>query len=160
MKTVLFENVGGNQFKLLKESVTKNESLVASGVKKVFMNSDKAPIPYKRIEAVGLGYIKDITEAKRISLDEARILAKEFGYKDSENDAQFVKDSPNPLPLKQENDETDMNNPEEKREVQIGKEIINRTQHLVNIIPEDDWAKYVTPIQELAKELIKMHGQQ
>lgn len=57
-----------------------------------------------------------------------------------------------------EHDETDMNNPEEKREVQIGKEIISKTQHLVQYIPQEEWAKLVTPIQALAKELIKMHG--
>lgn len=160
MKNVLFENVKGNQFRLLKEATNVNESLVASGVKKVFMNAGQLPISYNRIEAVGLGYIKDITTAKQIALSEARMLAKEFGYQDNQEDAKFIKGSEDMPAKNEEHDETNMKNPEEKREVQIGKEIISKTQHLVNIIPEDDWAKYVTPIQALAKELIKMHGAQ
>jgi hypothetical protein len=173
MKNKLFENIGGNRFKLLTEERNINESLIASGVKKVFMNAG-GPISYKQIESVGMGYIKDINTAKKVALQEARILAKEFGYKEDENKAKFVKendfsklDAQNPEHAlakrtsdEPAHDETNMENPEEKREVQIGREIIKKTQSLVNVISDEDWAKYVTPIQKLARELIEIHGQQ
>ncbi len=173
--------MGGNRFKLLTEDRNLNESLVASGVKKVFMNAGNTPITYHRIECVGMGYIKDITEAKKISLQEAREIANEYGYKDSEDEAKFVKDSANVLPLKEDGEldvgaigdyengrrpmvgtrrkhpETDMNNPEEKQEVQIGRQILaildspgmDRTM-------ETEKGK----LRQLAQELIKIHGQE
>ena len=91
MKTRLFENTGGNKFRLLKESVNVNESLVVSGLKKVFMNGSS--ISYNHIESVGMGYIKDINTAKQVALQEARILAKEFGYKEDEDKTKFVKEN-------------------------------------------------------------------
>jgi len=154
MKTILFENVGGNQFKLLKESTNVNESLVASGLKKVFMNAGTTPISYHRVEAVGMGYIKDITTAKRVALDEARILAKEYGYQDNENDAKFVKEAGI-----QTNPETDMSNPTEKKEVQIGEEILKCMTRISQ--PRGQGEEFAFErIRELANELIKIHGQQ
>ncbi len=172
----LFENITGNSFKLLSEAREISEGLVASGVKKVFMNSGNAPISYHRIESVGLGYIKDINTAKKVALQEARELMKEFGYKDSEEESKFIKDSPNVRQMK-ENDfsklsaenpehtlakrssnepvdkEMDMSNPEERREVEIGKEILKIcNEHL-------PYSEPVKTIERLAEELIKMHGQ-
>jgi hypothetical protein len=62
-----------------------------------------------------------------------------------------------------EHQESDMNNPEEKREVQIGKEIIR----LANEINKNDFGEQwnsdfkpeATKIMGLAGELIKIHGQ-
>jgi len=172
MKTRLFENTGGNKFRLLKESVNVNESLVASGLKKVFMNAGNA-ITFNHIESVGMGYIKDINTAKQVALQEARVLAKEYGYKEDEDKARFVKendfsklDAQNPShslakrsseePV---HDEADTNNSEEKREVQIGEEIL---QCLVKISqPRGQGEQFAfEKIRELATELIKMHGQQ
>lgn len=172
MKTRLFENIGGNKFKLLTESQNVNESLVASGLKKVFMNAGNK-ISYNQVESVGMGYIKDIPTAKRFALDEARILAKEYGYKDSEDDARFVKDSANTRPLKEDGEvsnyengnrmvgthkksgETDMNNPEEKREVEIGKEMLSIIDSPgMDRVMETEKGK----LRSLAQELIEMHG--
>ena len=138
MKTRLFENTGGNKFRLLKESVNVNESLVASGLKKVFMNAGSS-ISYNHIESVGMGYIKDINTAKQVALQEARILAKEFGYKEDEDKAKFVKendfsklDAQNPSHAQAKvasnepsPEETDMGDPEEKEEVTLANEILN-----------------------------------
>jgi len=158
MKTKLFENVGGNKFKLLRESVNINEAHVTSGLKKVFMNAgDK--ISYNQVESVGMGYIKDIPTAKRVALEEARVLAKEYGYKDSEEESKFVKDSANTRMPKLENDETNMNNPAEKREVQIGKTIVNLCDKLY-IETHDVNKGHVQYIKKLAEELIQIHGQQ
>lgn len=85
----LFENVEGNRFKLLTESVNGQEHVI-SGLKKVF-TSDLNEISYKRIETVGLGYIKDVSTAQRVSLQEAKKIAESFGYKDDEYNAKFVK---------------------------------------------------------------------
>ena len=177
----LFENITGNSFKLLSEAREISEGLVASGVKKVFMNSGNAPISYNRIECVGLGYIKDVNTAKKVALQEARELMKEFGYKDSEDESRFVKDSANTRPIKENDfsklsaenpehslakrssdepshDETDMSNPEEKREVQIGKALLTIAAHEnKRVLPggTNSWEK----VQKLAQELIQMHGQ-
>jgi hypothetical protein len=176
MKTRLFENTGGNKFRLLKESVNVNESLVASGLKKVFMNAGSS-ISYNHIESVGMGYIKDINTAKQVALQEARILAKEYGYKEDEDKAKFVKendfsklDAQNPshaLAKRSSDeptpDETDMGNPEEKREVQIGREILKHIDdaHKENKSSETQTMYiHLDEIARLAEELIKMHGQQ
>jgi hypothetical protein len=180
----LFENIEGNKFRLLSEGKEINEALVASGVKKVFMNSGDAPISYYRIESVGMGYIKDINTAKKVALQEARELMKEFGYKDSEDESKFVKDTPNPLPVKENDysklsaenpehsmakrtsDEDNMSNPEEKREVQIGKEILDylsviytNNPHLIHDTDENDIQVYLKKIESTARRLLKMHGQ-
>jgi hypothetical protein len=175
MKTRLFENVGGNKFRLLTENQNVNESLVASGLKKVFMNAG-GDISYNRVEAVGMGYIKDINTAKRVALQEARILAKEFGYKEDEDKAKFIKetgndfsklDAQNPehslakrTPDEPAHDDTDMENPEEKREVQIGKEILNMCDGLKSYLKVRDNQTYIVEkIKSLAEELIKIRGQ-
>jgi hypothetical protein len=49
--------------------------------------------------------------------------------------------------------ETDMSNPEENREVQIGREILS-------ILDMSKWSKYpdIQKVIELSKELLTMHG--
>jgi len=147
----LFSNVGGNQFKLLTESIETNydkppgTDLVREGLKKVFSNGS-GEISYKRLQNVGLGYIKDVTQATKCALREAKEMAGEFGYKDDESNEKFVKEE-------ESHDETDMSNTEEKREVQIGKEIINLTGHL-----QKGGLTQLSQIRKLAQELIQMHG--
>jgi len=184
----LFENVSGNSFKLLSEAREISEGLVASGVKKVFMNSGNAPISYNRIECVGLGYIKDVNTAKKVALQEARELMKEFGYKDSEEEAKFVKDSANVRPMKENefgkldaqspegrlaqrssnepaHDETDTGNPEESEEVKIGMEILDYISVIYTNNPqlrhdtdENDIQVNLKKIEAAARRLLKMHG--
>ena len=166
MKQKLFENIGGNTFKLITESVEEinpNTKHVREGLKKVFGSGAKS-LSYKRVQGVGLGYIKHVEEAKKTAIQEARILAKEYGYTDNENAQAFVKENdfsklsaenPEHSMAKMssdepQSDETNMGNPAEKREVQIGKEIIQLCNGYDNNFPR---------IVELAKELIQMHGQ-
>ncbi len=175
MKTRLFENTGGNKFRLLKESVNVNESRVASGLKKVFMNAGSS-ISYNHIESVGMGYIKDINTAKQVALQEARVLAKEFGYKEDEDKSKFVKendfsklDAQNPSHAQAKvasnepsPEETETDGSEEKREVEIGKEIIRLvgivSQYLNN--PHAPNESTLAKIRTLAEELVKIHGKQ
>ena len=89
----LFENVGGNKFKLITESISepiKGSDLVREGLKKVFANSD-IEVSYHRLANVGLGYIKDITEAKKCAIQEAREIASDFGFQDDEYNQKFIK---------------------------------------------------------------------
>ena len=55
-----------------------------------------------------------------------------------------------------EHGETDTSNPEEKREVQIGRQIINLLQGKKGTI--EDYRKQIQQAVELAEELIEMHG--
>ena len=119
----LFENITGNQFKLLKEDIG-GEQLVASGIKKVFANAHdtgQRTIPYDRVEAVGLGYIKDVSTAQKTAYQAAVQIADKYGYWDDTEHEQFSINNG----AVTEHDETDTTNPEEKREVQIGKEILH-----------------------------------
>ena len=180
MTTKLFENAGGNKFRLLKESVNVNESLVASGLKKVFMNAGNA-ITFNHIESVGMGYIKDINTAKQVALQEARVLAKEYGYKEDEDKARFVKendfsklDAQNPSHAQTKvasnepaSDETDMGNPEEKEEVKLASEILNclsviytNNPELIHDTDENDIQVNLKKIEKAARQLLKIHGQQ
>jgi hypothetical protein len=155
-----------------KQRVQEAADHVRSGLEKVFGAGDPE-ISYRRCENVGLGYIKSISEAVKVSVTESRKIAKSFGYKDDETNAKFIKEDNDFSKLSAEDpehgmakmtsdemphDETDLSNPEENREVQIAKEILNRTQRLVNYIPEEDWGKLVTPLQSLAHELLQIHG--
>jgi hypothetical protein len=157
MKQKLFENVGGNQFKLITESIDEinpNAKFVREGLKKVFSSGGKT-LSYKRLQGVGLGYIKHVEEAKKTAIQEARTLAKEYGYRDNEDAQAFVKENefsnldaqdPTSSLAKRSPEETSMSNPEEAREVQIGKEIIKS-------LDVDDLHK----VADLARELIQMH---
>jgi len=122
-------------------------------------------ISYKRLQNVGLGYIKDVTQAARCALREAKALAEEFGYQDDENNQKFVKENDfsklsaeNPEHSRAkvgsdegEHEESDTSNSEEKREVQIGKEIVKLTGY-----GELDIDK-TQRVRELAQELIALH---
>jgi hypothetical protein len=147
MKQKLFENVGGNNFRLITENVEEsNAKNVREGIRKVF-STGKGQISYKLIQNVGLGYIKDVNEAKKCALQEARFVAKECGYMEDEGNSKFVKN--------EVHDESDMSNPAEKREVQIGKEIL---QALENINASSGSGSLLEDIRKLATELIQMHS--
>jgi hypothetical protein len=180
----LFENIDGNRFKLISESVSNDEpksSLVRKGLKKVFSEGEKE-YSYKKLEGVGLGYIRDISEAKTCALREARELALEFGYKDDENNAKFVKEDDdldnndkNPefqekdkdqfrkdrsnspegkevrKSLGMDEDETDMGDPAEKREVQISRKIFDLSSRHKG---DADFAQ----IRLWAQELLDIHS--
>jgi hypothetical protein len=87
----LFEHVSGNKFKLITESVDSASNLIREGIKKVFAAVDGNEISYQRVQGVGLGYIKDITEARKCALKEAREIASDCGFEDCESDSKFVK---------------------------------------------------------------------
>jgi hypothetical protein len=57
--------------------------------------------------------------------------------------------------IKEIHDETDLSNPEEAKEIQIGKEILKLTQWAGSEKNQEAWDR----VEELAKELIQMHGQ-
>ena len=182
MNTPLFKKTGNNKFQLLTENTTTqpktNEVIqLSNGLKKIFCEEGITEVSYNRVQNMGFGFIKDIHSAKLVALEESRILAEEFGYRDDVDNAKFIKEdgevsdydrasaenptsqpAPSPEELTTGKNAGWSSKSEEKREVQIGKEIINKTQILVNKISEEDWGKYVTPIQALANELIQMHG--
>ena len=152
MKQKLFKNVEGNSFRLITESITetvKGADLVREGLKKVF-SAGGTQIPYRRLENVGLGYIKDVSEATKIALQESRILAKEYGYVDEEGSQSFIRETPHP--------EANMANPEEKREVQIGKTILDVIRELDGERDLANFSRGLLEISKLAEELLKMHG--
>jgi len=149
-KKKLFGNVGGNQFRLLTEGMEvtadrpQGTEQVREGLKKVFINGG-GEISYKRLQNVGLGYIKDVTVAARCALREAKQLAEEFGYEDDEGNKQFVK--------KESQSDSGETATDEKREVQIGKEILK----LCKGLGFDMESKTKSEIQRLASELIQLH---
>jgi hypothetical protein len=156
MKQRLFENVGGNKF-ILTESISNKTELIRGGIKKVFSAGHKT-ITYAMLENVGLGYINDVNEARKVAIQEAKAVAEHCGYCDDDKNAKFVKeedfyDETNAAPS---NSETNVGNPEEKREVQIGREILALSDRKLTHPVSLDLQK----ISELARELIKMHGQE
>jgi hypothetical protein len=161
-KKPLFENVGGNKFKLISESFEppQGTKLMREGLKKVFSSAgDK--IPYKALTNVGLGYIKSVTEAVKYALEESQQLAPSYGFKDDEANQQFVKEDGEMSDYDRGNYEneptapnTNASSPEEKREVQIGKEI----SKYVNQIYSQGYDQHsMAGIAGLANELIRLH---
>ena len=98
MKQKLFEHIGGNQFKLVTENVTTtktttnpNATLIREGLKKVFANGGMK-LSYTQLANIGMGYIKDVSEARKCAMQEARDLAPEYGYVDNEGLQTFMKE--------------------------------------------------------------------
>lgn len=153
MKQKLFENISGNQFRLITESVDDNPKakLVREGLKKVFSSGNKK-LSYKRMEGVGMGYIKDVSEAKKTAIQEARELASEYGYVDHENSQAFVKED--------EHSESDAHNQEENREVQIAKGILQKIHLIEKALPKNSHPTITSELQDIgvyAQELIALH---
>ena len=165
----IFKNVGGNEFKLITESIDNGldkQSLVRKGLKKVFSSGGKE-LSYKKIGGVGLGYIKSVSEATKIALQEAREIASEYGYVDNQNQSKFVKEGwagpdwadgdrieTDALPAMgtpKKHPEANMSNPEEKSEVQIADAILAE----LSLLPPSDGRN---KIEKLARSLKAMHG--
>ena len=91
---ILFENVGGNQFKLISENVNQasKTDMVREGLKKIFESANGKPLTYKSLANVGMGYIKDVGEARKCALQEARYIAEAFGYMENADQQAFVKE--------------------------------------------------------------------
>jgi len=167
LKQLLTENTAP------KEKILEAADHVRSGLEKVFAAGD-VEISYRRCENVGLGYIKSISEAMKVSVTESRKVAKAFGYRDDSAKKKFIKEDNNfnqldaqnstspqakMSPEEQPHDETDMSNSEESREVKIGKEIL-RLCKVPGVSREDPYPEAdLEGIAKLAQELIQMHGQ-
>ena len=161
MKQKLFENVGGNQFKLINEGVIADENpkgkLVREGLKKVFGSGEKV-LSYKRLQGVGMGYIKSVEEAKKCAIQEARELAAEYGYTEDENQQAFVKEvgwhDEESYKHSHGDDESNESDPSEKREVQIGKKILTIIDSPgMDRVMETEKGQ----LRQLAEELIALH---
>jgi hypothetical protein len=140
MKKKLFENINGNTFKLITEGIDEvnpNAKLVREGLKKVFGAGDKQ-LSYKKLQGVGLGYIKSVEEAKKTAIREARELAKEYGYMDNENAQEFVKENePGDMTVPPRNGES----PEESQEVKIGNNIKVSVKALRDLLVKKGYSK-------------------
>lgn len=92
-KRLLFENVGGNQFKLTAPSESHPKSgVIREGLRKIFASANGQSLSYQYISNVGMGYIKDVGEARKVSLQEAIDIANEYGYVNDDQNAKFVKE--------------------------------------------------------------------
>lgn len=173
LKQLLKENT------IPKTKVLEAADHVHNGLQKVFSAGDKE-ISYHRCERVGLGYIKSISEAMEVSAREARKIAKIYGYRDDSFHQKFIKEdnhfgkidaqSPEGALAKQtsdehpHHDETDMSNQEENREVQIARELLkiyhrySTARGVDDGLPEEIAKEGFTRMQELAQELLTMHG--
>jgi hypothetical protein len=143
---------------------------VHNGLQKVFATGDPE-ISINRCENVGLGYIKNISEAFKVAKIEAMKVAKTFGYRLDEEQAKFVKeendfsklDAQNPTSAMakmtpDENPDAAPHAQEEKSEVQIGNEILNIIEESLQFDLHPAHAKDVIRIKELAEKLLQMHG--
>lgn len=165
----IFENIEGNKFKLISESITEDEpksSLIRKGLKKVFSEGENE-YSYRRLESLGMGYIRNVEEAKKCALQEARELALEYGYKDDENNSKFVKEGitdpvAHSISTAMFNaSKEDVSNPAEKREIQIGERLVELAARngaggaLGHSTPTSHFADEVL---KLGHELIDMHS--
>jgi hypothetical protein len=92
----LFKKTGNNNFQLLTENVNtqpKTHEVIQlnNGLKKIFCEGVDE-ISYNKVQNMGFGFIKDIHSAKLVALEESRIIAEEFGYRDDVDNAKFVKE--------------------------------------------------------------------
>ena len=155
-KKQIFKNVGGNQFRLLTENVTEiidGSNLVREGLKKVF-SAGGNEISYTRLANVGLGYIKDVTMARKCALQEARDLAEAYEYTDDEKNKMFTKSQ-------EKSTETNTSNPEEKREVQIGNGILESIKLIEKSLSKQVHPNVTSELQNIgvyANELVQMHS--
>ena len=92
-KRLLFENVSGNQFKLTTSIESHPKSgVIRKGLRKIFESANGNPLTYKSLANIGMGYIKDVGEARKISLQEAIEIANEYGYVNDDQNSKFVKE--------------------------------------------------------------------
>ena len=163
MKQKLFENVGQNQFKLITESVVEDNpkaALVREGLKKVFSSGMKE-LSYKRLQGVGMGYIKSVEEAKKTAIQEARELAAEYGYVENESAQTFVKEAATGEGNRESShDETNASN-----ESMVVDSILSLCHDYLNSVGRDTKSgEYaggmytVKNIEKLAQQLVQSHG--
>lgn len=146
-KTLLFENVGGNEFKLNSEYIEQKSKidLIREGLKKVFLNSEGKELSYKYISNIGMGYVKDVSEARKYALQEARIISKHYGYIDDTHNAKFIKENIDE-PTTQA---TSILTPAE-----IGKQILQIIENSLRLDLHPYHEEGVHKIEELAKKLL------
>lgn len=90
-KKLLFENVGGNQFKLNTSFIDPKLINIREGLRKIFSSANGKILSHKYISNIGMGYIKDVSEARKCALQEAIQIADEYGYINDEENAKFIK---------------------------------------------------------------------
>lgn len=152
---------------------------VHNGLHKVF-GAGEPEVSVRRCENVGLGYIKNISEAIKIANTEAQKVAKIYGYRLDEAKGKFIKedndfsklDAQSPesaqakvTPDEQPHDETNMDEPEEKEEVKLAKKIKLCTSLLrkyldgkVDIENGSGTGATIRTIDECADKILNMHG--
>jgi hypothetical protein len=158
-------NDAWNQFPVrepeVKQSGTKINDAIGLGVaegdvgdfeKQVIQRLLKLP-KYKNNRAVAQKVAAQISKLaksgdKRVTEMWMAWESKKMGSLDDSCTGEFLKE------LDATHSETDMSNPEEKREVEIAREIIK----IVNRIYSDDNARAYLRISDLAEELLKIHG--
>ena len=185
----LFKKTGNNNFQLLTENTIQqpktNEVIqLNSGLKKIFCEG-VSEISYNRVQNMGFGFIADIHAAKAVALEESRIIAEEFGYRDDVDNKKFIKEDGEMSDYDKSNSENEpahapawgdeelatggnvgwSDKHEEKREVQIGKEILKLAELIKNKLSNHqlghdglDIIGSADHIIEFATQLIKMHG--
>lgn len=82
-------------------------------------------------------------------------------FTDDNSIANVYFQSRKPAEVVAEHSETDMSNPEEKREVQIGKDVLRKIKQIHRFKGQTfhgDWTQ-LKEIAKLMRELITMHGQ-
>lgn len=163
-----------------KPKLQESTDLVRSGLEKVFA-SGGPEISYRRLENVGLGYIRSVSDAFKCAIQESRKIAKSFGYKDDEVNAKFIKEDNDFGKMSAENpedrlaqvhpeelphDETDMSNPAEKEEVKLAKKIKLCTsllkKYLAGKVDTENGSgtgATIRTIEECADKLLNMHGE-
>lgn len=149
-KKVLFENVGGNKFKLISENVnsTSKTDLVREGLRKVFESANGKPLTYKSLANIGMGYIKDVAEARKCALQEAKYIAEAFGYVENVEQKSFVKET--------ETVPSVAATPTPQSPSQIGQQIINTIEEYLRFDLHPYHEEGVEKIKELAQQLIQL----
>lgn len=154
-----------------KAKIIESADLVRSGLEKVFAAGDRE-ISYRRCENVGLGYVKNISEAIKIANEQSQVVAKSFGYKPDDTNAKYIKEDGEMSDFDRgefENGKPPVSTPgaghaqEESREIEIGKEILNHVSRIYSDLGTNPFPltkKKLQEIETLAKELISMHGTQ
>ena len=146
-KKVLFENVGRNQFKLISESVDQasKTDLVREGLKKIFESANGKPLTYKSLANVGMGYIKDVGEARKCALQEAKYIAEAFGYTENAEQQAFVK----------EIEATPPSAPTPANPAQIGQQILDAIEEYLSHDLHSYHEEGVEVVRKLAQQLVQ-----
>lgn len=148
-KQLLFENVDGNQFKLNTNYIDSNSKagLIREGLKKVFQSANGKSLTYTYVANIGMGYIKDVSEARKCALQEARYIAETFGYTEDVDKEMFVKENdanitpPDSTPIDP---------------VQIGQQILHTIEEYLQHDLHPYHEQGVEKIRKLAQQLVQL----